>query len=104
MLRGAREVEAGVEGAVLWVVTRNVEGRRLLLLNIGEPRDAEQGRTRRQPGGSASAALHRAGLARRVVARLSRRVVRNLFATRCRSEGIVDAYRSPIIAPPRASS
>jgi maltooligosyltrehalose trehalohydrolase len=34
-LHGQREVQAGVEGTVLWVITRNHAGRRLLLLNIG---------------------------------------------------------------------
>jgi len=37
VLRGARELRAGVDGTVLWVLTSNAAGRRLLLLNIGAP-------------------------------------------------------------------
>ena len=35
VLRGPRELRAGVEGTVLWVLAHNAAGRRLLLLNIG---------------------------------------------------------------------
>jgi maltooligosyltrehalose trehalohydrolase len=37
VLRGPCELRAGVEGTVLWVLQHNAAGRRLLLLNIGDP-------------------------------------------------------------------
>jgi len=37
VLRGPREISAGVEGAVLWTMARSAAGRRLLLLNMGGP-------------------------------------------------------------------
>jgi maltooligosyltrehalose trehalohydrolase len=37
VLRGPRDLHAGVEGTVLWVLALSAAGRRLLLWNIGEP-------------------------------------------------------------------
>ncbi len=37
VLRGTRQVRAGVEGTVLWVLARSGAGCRLLLLNVGGP-------------------------------------------------------------------
>ncbi len=42
VLRGPREVQAGAEGTVLWVLANSANGRRLLLLNIGGPVTVQQ--------------------------------------------------------------